>query len=558
MARCNLPAEERAGILNNTAAWIHGEDELERCRDFFENYLFIERDEEYKDKKTFTCSYCKNQWRAGKEDKELFRLKHKEWTKCPMCGKQVMAEQIGRLRVGNQLYQTAAVSFINVLADGAVTIESGICFCEYACEYQMQWLTGTAAPRMDLTFIGKKRYYMRPGAVIGWKRYIGTYFERAAWGIEVEWTPTTNITEAFSSNPCWGFDGFGYFVGMEKLADSALKYSQIDRYYEEYHNRDIYETYNALRLVPQYLAEYALNPQIEMAVKLGMSKAVGELVRDGRKNAKDINWKATNPADFARLNKAEAKVFYTDPSLEFLKWYHTARKLKTVRDIREAKDIVGKLGIPRKETMEICSRYGISLRTAAAKLKDQTQLYLWVDYVSMAEKLGYDLTAINDLLPWNLRERHDAAVENLKIKEDREASERYEKIRKALERKYAFTADGLSIVIPRGVSDIVAEGQTLHICVGGYAHRHVERKTTILFLRHERRPERSFICIELNAKTDKLVQIHGYKNEGYKNSVPPKEKYKEWLDTWLAWVAQGSPRDRKGNPIIRKEEEKAA
>ena len=56
-----------------------------------------------------------------------------------------------------------------------------------------------------------------------------------------------------------------------------------------------------------YLAWYALHPQIEMAVKLGFSDAVEELIEYGRKNAKLLNWRAKSPKDFLRLRPEDAK-----------------------------------------------------------------------------------------------------------------------------------------------------------------------------------------------------------------------------------------------------------
>lgn len=207
-----------------------------------------------------------------------------------------------------------------------------------------------------------------------------------------------------------------------------------------------------------------------------------------------------------------------------------------------------------KPAIDACERFSITLVQLINKIKTQKDLITWLDYTDMATTLEYDLTAMNDLFPKNLQERHDTAAENLRIRTNEEKERAYQKRREKLEKKFGFTADGLTIVVPSGIDDIVAEGKTLHICVGGYANRHVEGKTTILFLRHERRPERSFLCIELNDKGS-IVQIHGYQNERYPNSISPRIRYKDWLEQWQTWYMAGSHRDRAGNPIIPKERE---
>ena len=127
-----------------------------------------------------------------------------------------------------------------------------------------------------------------------------------------------------------------------------------------------------------------------------------------------------------------------------------------------------------------------------------------------------------------------------------------------LEKKYGFALGELRVVIPMSSAEIVQEGRTLHHCVGGYAARHIEGKTTILFIRKRRTPGRSFLTVELAA--DKrgrvsIVQVHGYRNEGYasgaeKEAVRPSTRYKWFLDAWIGWVNAGSERDKEGNPVL--------
>ena len=61
----------------------------------------------------------------------------------------------------------------------------------------------------------------------------------------------------------------------------------------------------------------------------------------------------------------------------------------------------------------------------------------------------------------------------------------------------------------------------------------------------------------------KLVQIHGYRNEGLYTSQgrfapDPREVYREFLDPWLAWVAKGSPRGKEGEPRLPRRKKKKA
>lgn len=554
MAKCNLAPELRDEYLMRKDFWTHRAEELEECRAYFDAFLFCDGADNWADPdnditdgkpaKVYRCTACGERFFASKEERpELFRRKHNDTLLCPNCGRLVTIKHLGKVRQGLNLSQRTAVTFINVAEGGAVCFESGIAFYDYNGERD------PAYADMDITFVSKRRYYMAQGTVMEWRRGIwaATYCDEDRSN---HWEEAKTVQEPFQDNALYGFDGFVYLIGLDKLEKSQLKYSAVVKYFADYHNLDITLASTPVRLFVKYMAEYSLNNRLEMAVKLGLCDAVGELARDGRKNARDINWEASSPAAFARLGKEDAKEFYKDPSLVKLNWYHKMQKLGAVRTMREAEYIAGHVGFCSADTAAAAGKYGLRLYTLADRMGDGTTLSMWTDYIGMAEKLDYDLSRRDVLLPRNLRERHDAAAAALKIKGDLAKDKAYQKRRKKLEKKYGYTCDGLKIIVPAGIDDIVREGKTLKICVGGYADRHVEGKTTILFLRHARRPERSWLCIELDGRGE-IRQIHGYKNEGYNHSANPRVKYAAWLAQWQEWYKGGSPRDKEGAPIIK-------
>lgn len=82
--------------------------------------------------------------------------------------------------------------------------------------------------------------------------------------------------------------------------------------------------------------------------------------------------------------------------------------------------------------------------------------------------------------------------------------------------------------------------------------------TTILFMRKADKPKEPFLTIQMQGKT--LMQIHGYRNEGLytakgRFAPDPREEYKGILDPWLDWIAKGSKRDKKGQPVLPKKKE---
>ena len=226
-----------------------------------------------------------------------------------------------------------------------------------------------------------------------------------------------------------------------------------------------------------------------------------------------------------------------------------------------------------------CAQYG-GMQSIGSALR------FWEDYLTAAEATGYLLHRENVLLPRNLGAAHDEATKKHRAKLEREraaqrrewerqqkaeqaerdrqarlAEEKYEERRVKLEKKYGFAMDGYVIRAPLGKDEILAEARKLQHCVGGYADRHIQGKTTILFMRKVKKPDEPWLTIEMNG--NKLVQIHGFKNEGLHTTKgrfapDPREVYREFLDTWLDWMEKGSRRDKEGNPKLPKKKGAAA
>lgn len=217
---------------------------------------------------------------------------------------------------------------------------------------------------------------------------------------------------------------------------------------------------------------------------------------------------------------------------------------------------------------------------------------MWCDYLFAAEAIGYDMKNEMVIRPKNLELAHDEAtgehrrrLETARKKEEKarklclllESSRqsyvaaecdwleycsemvkqaKYAQVVSERAQKYAFSDGVWFIRVARDADEVIAEGRALQHCVGGYAQRHMEGKTTICFMRKVTEPHVPTLTIEMQGK--KLVQIHGFKNElaNGKRQPDPREVHKAFLDTWLDWVKRGSPRDKDGLPVIRKNKKK--
>ena len=92
---------------------------------------------------------------------------------------------------------------------------------------------------------------------------------------------------------------------------------------------------------------------------------------------------------------------------------------------------------------------------------------------------------------------------------------RYEEENKKRKEKWEFANEKFAIIFPMTVSEVRLEGEALHHCVGGYAQRHIQNETTILFLRKEELPDTAFYTIEIrkNGTEWSVVQVHGACNK---------------------------------------------
>ncbi len=160
---------------------------------------------------------------------------------------------------------------------------------------------------------------------------------------------------------------------------------------------------------------------------------------------------------------------------------------------------------------------------------------LW-DMLDEREEAGETITAW-ERWPRNLEETHDR-------ESNRRAAIRDKKIDLAFARvaeKYAaleWTDGQLCVRLPRSNHELVQEGNVLRHCVGSYGSRHTQEKVIVFFVRHYRRPERSYYTMDYTLGDNgayRRNQLHGYGNERHgkhkehSHRIPPKV---------LAFVAQ--------------------
>lgn len=138
---------------------------------------------------------------------------------------------------------------------------------------------------------------------------------------------------------------------------------------------------------------------------------------------------------------------------------------------------------------------------------------LLVDYVDICEKnnLKYEK------YPQNLKKYHDIVLKN--IEELKSDDERKTKFLKAVTDYYSgdIEVDNYIFTAPGSIQELIAEGNSLHHCVGNYSDRIINGVSRIYFMREKGKEKESFITLELNSDND-LVEFKGDYNKEPKDT----------------------------------------
>lgn len=185
-----------------------------------------------------------------------------------------------------------------------------------------------------------------------------------------------------------------------------------------------------------------------------------------------------------------------------------------------------------------------------------------IDYRKMMQDVGIAETE-ETCWPRDLIAAHDRIVQSWAEREKMEYQMGFTSAY-MLYKNLEWTDGDLCVVLPKVEADLVAEGNTLRHCVGGYGKSHCTGKP-VFFIRHYRRPERSYYTLQIDMKGSlpKEIQLHGYGNERhgehkqYKHSIP--KKVREFCDRWerevlTPWFAENKRKAVKTPPDENKKE----
>ena len=568
--KCNLTTTERALALLRFPR-LPQKTEWEIAHRLFTQYLFY-KSENYGKRRRCWCTNCQSEFtvdrpeRSSGSDSDFWAGEHKTTCLCPNCLAPVTMYQAGRIQSGNSLIsfeRFVALTNREDLTPGGLYVIAAECWLRY-----------------------DRRNLESPTLILNEQRL---YFFSARFRQEWRWAytcqdgkwhpgfvPTVNVTEPFQCqcNYYWKrpIEPHQYYLfGVEELRRSPLRWCGYLNW------KDVKDGEAASGLL-RYLSEYQRRPFLEMLAKMRQREVLDALILEGDTNRERLDWKAKTPEAFFRLNKHDFKAYlkaggqisdlkhWNDipqkrrPELE--KFLHDAKIIGGTQNVNRFADLLKKYNLKQEQALRYLERQEES------GMRTQGILECWRDYLSAAEQLGEKVWRNSIRFPADLGEAHTEMTQREhEVRFAAQAAEKQEKMRikleeylerkKQLEQKYCFSKDGLQIVVPKDGDEIVREGRLLKSCVGGYAERHLTGKVTILFLRHEDKPNEPYLTIEMNDSI--LVQIHGYDNEGLyttrgRYAPDPRETQKAFLDPWLAWLKAGSLRDDSGKPTMKKQQ----
>lgn len=151
-------------------------------------------------------------------------------------------------------------------------------------------------------------------------------------------------------------------------------------------------------------------------------------------------------------------------------------------------------------------------------------LRLLLDYHNMLTETRVDVTEA-EIWPGNLRAAHDAICAEQRANKDGKYAAKFAATL-AKWAKLEWSDGKICAVLPKSNGDLIEEGRKLCHCVGRYGPEHI-RGSLIIFIRHARRPERSWYTLNISTTgtAPRRVQLHGYGNEwahGKKLTIPQR------------------------------------
>lgn len=329
-----------------------------------------------------------------------------------------------------------------------------------------------------------------------------------------------------------------YAASLPNLDGTGAENAKLWEYMEQSNTKE--------RFYPvAYLRLYFKHPNVENLVTAGLGNLVGDGIngemeqryytvltpQTAAPKLEWVDWKEKRPAQMLGMTKQELRTWREyGLGADCLRTWQELVTLPcgvSFRDICTAMKAIGAY-----DTRRILREKLPMMRTLNYIERQEQNLTQLEDYWRMAAVVGCDLNQDAVRWPKDLRAAHDRMSETIQ----------YERVSGKCQQAFAaMTArcagltwehNGICIRPAETPLELIREGSTLHHCVGRYSDAHAQGKI-ILFVRHTRRPERSWYTLNIDVISKREIQLHGYGNEfarGKKLKIP--RRVREFVDLW--------------------------
>lgn len=453
------------------------------------------------------CSNCK----TGVGSAEMWTCRHKEYMRCPTCGKLVQVRDLryGRKKLKQEFY---AVEWRKSALEKDALVMIGFC-----CGQDMSGPEPQDAEKLVVPVLIDVFRYGKSA-----KR-----FQRAVWDYP-EWKPGAAKWHLKRDVRPIGQNYFGKVVDIVK-SDANFRATLAGTPFAS--GVQAIETARAKHGgwcsadSSEVVSAIARRPWLEYLAKAGFWLIARECIWAVPKGL--LNERGGNIREILKLTKdryAELKGKRADISEGTLRLLHMADDASVKVKLEEAQKIATVYGAQNvKEVLKLYGQMDRRLIRFAVR-GSRSEWGFLRDYLQAAREIGADLSDPEARLPHNLHEAHDRMImmrNELRYQKRRADQEKrcdglQDKLDKRLpelERKYSFEYNGLILRPARKLIELIDEGNVLGHCVGGYVERYAGGGTDILFLRPADKPDIPWRTIEFSPVTGRMVQDRGYKND---------------------------------------------
>lgn len=472
----------------------HFLDEIsEKIRDYVTNNLLL------KSRYLFTkrvagiqysyCTHCRNTYRTD-------ILKHNDEITCLKCDSKckVKASGISRKSLIDGAYfvyyEKSVINPLAIIARGFhVRRDYRGDFKDIETKYTLS--------SMYVFEVGKSQMYYTSG-----------------WS-DIGWVEANNVRSEFANYRNWVPTYCNFDSIKEAIKDTPFKYSTWEKYLQA-DDRDMVKFFD---LAARY-------PCIEYLTKLDFSYFVSAKLI-GRKTYGAINWNGTHIEKILKLNKQDLRELKKS-NIEIkpltLRLFQITRKDTNRLSLEElhtfvemTKDCFEELKNFFKYAKKIS---GIGMTDVINYLKRQYNrkskkkrytgigdtIITWRDYLIDCMKLEMDLLQEDVLFPIDLFAAHQRTNVLVDVKVNSVHNEKIIERCKKLG-KYIFELNGMVIRPATSCLELINEGKSLKICIGGYAERYAEGKTDLFLIRKLDDIETPYFAMEVSG--DRIIQTQG-------------------------------------------------